>query len=200
MFDLRRPSRAEWLATVLGDLDSFLVDHAACERKASALGMSFVVRYPDRHEMLDELIAFSREELEHFHIMYRVLRDRGLTFANDYQDEYVGALRKLVRTGREERLLDMLVLAGVVEARGCERMGLVRDALPDGELQTVYEALTRASTSLRLRSVSARATSSIRKCASSRPSRCCRGFTDSCSSRSAASTRRGNPARSASSR
>lgn len=144
MFDLRRASRPEWLSTVLGDLNSFLVDHAACERKASALGMSFVVHYPDRHEMLDELIAFSREELEHFHIMYRVLRDRGLTFANDYQDEYVGALRRLVRTGREERLLDMLVLAGVVEARGCERMGLVRDALPDGELQRVYEELTRA--------------------------------------------------------
>ncbi len=144
MFELRAPSRAEWLKAVMEDLDSFLVDHAACERKASALGMSFVVRYPDRHEMLDELIAFSREELEHFHVMYRVLRARGLSFANDYQDEYVGALRKLVRTGREERLLDMLIVAGVVEARGCERMGLVRDALPEGELREVYVQLTRA--------------------------------------------------------
>lgn len=144
MFELRRPSKSQWLETVMADLDRFLVDHAACERKASALGMSFVVRYPDRHAMLDELIAFSREELEHFHIMYRVLRERGLSFADDYRDEYVGALRRLVRTGREERLLDMLVLAGVVEARGCERMGLVRDALPTGELKRVYEELTRA--------------------------------------------------------
>ena len=141
---MRRPSSRAWLEIVMGDLDSFLVDHAACERKASALGMSFVVRYPDRHAMLDDLIAFSREELEHFHVMYRVLRDRGLVFANNYRDEYVGALRRLVRTGREERLLDMLVVAGLVEARGCERMGLVRDTLPDGELQRVYEELTRA--------------------------------------------------------
>ena len=53
--------------------DAFLIDHAACERKASATGMWFVVRYPDRPVLLDPLIAFAREELEHFHRVYRVI-------------------------------------------------------------------------------------------------------------------------------
>ncbi len=45
MLGLRVPTPAEWLSVVLDDLDAFLVDHAACERKASATGMMFVVRF-----------------------------------------------------------------------------------------------------------------------------------------------------------
>ena len=144
MLDLRAPTPTEWIEVVLGDFDAFLVDHAACERKASATGMSLVVKYPDRAEMLDALIEFSREELEHFHIVYRLCAKRGLVMADDYRDDYVRGLRQLARTGSEWLLLDRLLVAGVVEARGCERLGLVAERLRDPILKDIYRDLTKA--------------------------------------------------------
>ena len=69
MFDLRFSTPKAWLDVVFSDFDAFLIDHAACERKASATGMSFVVRYPDKAPLIEPLIEFAREEL-------RALSDR----------------------------------------------------------------------------------------------------------------------------
>jgi tRNA-(ms[2]io[6]A)-hydroxylase len=146
VFDLRFPTPAAWLAAVFGDFDAFLLDHAACERKASATGMSFVVRYPDRHSIIEPLIEFAREELEHFQIVYRLVRERGLTLADDYKDPYVNALRARCRGGAEALLLDRLLVAGVVEARGCERLFMVAGALEarDPRLAAIYLELARS--------------------------------------------------------
>ncbi|MCG8422023.1 MAG: tRNA-(ms[2]io[6]A)-hydroxylase [Proteobacteria bacterium] len=144
MFDLKTPTDDRWIDAVLADFDTFLIDHAACERKASATGMSFVVRYPDRRELLDPLIEFAREELEHFHRVYRLCAERDLTLAGDDKDPYVSALLSSVRTGRDHRLLDRLLVSGIVEARGCERFGLVADAVGDRELQWFYRDIARS--------------------------------------------------------
>ncbi|MEM6996980.1 MAG: tRNA-(ms[2]io[6]A)-hydroxylase [Myxococcota bacterium] len=144
MLALGVPTAAAWTEAVLADFDRFLVDHAAAERKASATGMSFVVRYPDRPALLGPLIEFAREELGHFAQVVRLCHDRGLQLAADTPDPYVGALLKRVRTGRDDRLLDRLLCAGVVEARGCERFGLLAHALPPGPLQVFYEEITRS--------------------------------------------------------
>ena len=144
MFELRAPTSPRWVEAVLADFDSFLIDHAACERKASATGMAFVVRYPDRPQLLEPLIAFAREELEHFHQVYRLIAERGLTLRPDTRDDYVAGLMAWVRTGRDQRLLDRLLVAGVVEARGCERFGLLAEALPGGALREFYRDITRS--------------------------------------------------------
>src|SRR5258706_1950626 len=98
MLDLRYTTPPTWLDAVFADFDAFLLDHAACERKAAATGMSFVVRYPDRHALIEPMIEFSREELEHFQIVYRVIAKRGLTLTDDYKDAYVNGLRAKVRS------------------------------------------------------------------------------------------------------
>src|SRR5690606_36010593 len=64
--------------------------------------------------------------------------------APDSKDPYVEPLIRWVRGGRDERLLDRLVMGGVVEARGCERFGLVADGLPEGQLKDFYTELTRS--------------------------------------------------------
>ena len=46
--DIKKSSSPEWIATVMSNFDEFLKDHADCERKASAMAMSFVAKYPDR--------------------------------------------------------------------------------------------------------------------------------------------------------
>ncbi len=144
MLPLAVATPAAWVEVVLADFDAFLLDHAACERKASATGMSFVVRYPDRKPLLGPMIAFAREELEHFAQVYALIEARGLTLAPDTKDPYVEPLLGWVRTGRDARLLDRLVMGGVVEARGCERFGLVAAALPEGKLKDFYTDVTRS--------------------------------------------------------
>ncbi len=144
MLPLAAPTPAAWLDVVLADFDAFLIDHAACERKAAATGMSFVVRYPDRTPLLEPMIAFAREELEHFHQVYRIIEARGLTLTPDTKDPYVAPLLRWLRDGRDTRLLDRLVMGGVVEARGCERFGIVAEGLPEGELKVFYTELTRS--------------------------------------------------------
>jgi tRNA-(ms[2]io[6]A)-hydroxylase len=145
MLNLKVATSSRWLEVVLSRFDEFLVDHAACERKASATGMSFVVRYPDRPELLEPMIEFAREELEHFHRVFRALNDRGLRLSADYKDEYVGQLRSWARRGDDAGLVDALLVAGVVEARGCERLKLVADALPiDEPTRVMYLDLARA--------------------------------------------------------
>lgn len=146
MLDLRYRTPDDWLDAVFADFDAFLLDHAACERKASATGMSFVVRYPDRPQLIEPMIEFAKEELDHFHIVYRIIARRGLTLVDDYKDPYVNALRNQCRSGSALLLLDRLLVAGIVEARGCERLSMVAKALEtrDPELASVYLDLARA--------------------------------------------------------
>lgn len=128
-FSLRAETPKAWVSCVMQDLDAFLLDHASCERKASSLAMSLVSRYPDRHELVEAMIAIAREELEHFHIVTRLLHQRGLTLMPDEKDLYINLLQIHCRHGRDERLIDRLVLSSVVEARGFERLTLLVDAL-----------------------------------------------------------------------
>jgi tRNA-(ms[2]io[6]A)-hydroxylase len=146
MLDLRVSTSPAWLTAVFADFDAFLIDHAACERKAAATGMSFVVRYPDRRAIIEPLIEFAREELEHFQIVFRMIDARGLILADDYKDAYVNGLRARVRSGGDAMLLDRLLVAGIVEARGCERLFLVAEALQErgSPLADTYLELARA--------------------------------------------------------
>ncbi len=144
MIDLRVPTSLAWLQAVLRDFDPFLLDHAACERKASATGLAFVAKYPDRTELIEPMIAFAREELEHFHQVYKLIEARGLRLKLDERDPYVRPLLALLRGPSEERLLDRLLLAGIVEARGCERFGLVAQGLEPGPLKEFYLDITRS--------------------------------------------------------
>ena len=138
---LRSESPQGWVETVNNDLDSFLLDHAACERKASALAMSLVVRFSDRKALIEPMICVAKEELAHFHEVYRILSKRGLTMGADEKDPYVQKLRKVIRHGREEHFLDSLLVSGVIEARGCERFCRLGLELADLELRPYYERL-----------------------------------------------------------
>ena len=143
MFSLRLKTATSprWVETVLEDFDSFLLDHAACERKASATALTFVSHYPDRRELVSAMIDLAREELEHFHQVYQRIAERGLVLAADTKDPYVNRLAEEFRKGSEAYFLDRLLVAGIVEARGCERFGLVAEALPPGPLKDFYRVL-----------------------------------------------------------
>ncbi|MEL6559910.1 MAG: tRNA-(ms[2]io[6]A)-hydroxylase [Bacteroidota bacterium] len=140
--DLACESSKEWLDAVMNDFDAFLKDHADCERKASAMAMSFVAKYPDRIEIIPELIDTAVEELEHFRTVYELMEERGLQLTHEMtQDVYVKQLINTCRSGREDRFMDRLLLASVVETRGAERFKLIFEALPEGKLKKFYHQL-----------------------------------------------------------
>lgn len=139
---LKGSSSQEWLEAVMNDFDSFLQDHADCERKASAMALSFVAKYPDRVEIIPDLIDTAVEELQHFRQVYKIMEKRKIPLPKEMnRDIYVRNLIDLCRTTREERFMDRLILASVVEWRGCERFKMVADNLKDEHLAKFYQNL-----------------------------------------------------------
>ena len=140
--ELRCASDPAWLAAVMDDFDAFLLDHAACERKASATALNLVAHYRDRKALVDAMIHLAREELEHFHRVYKLMSERGLCLAPDRKDAYIRALATHHRQGSDAYFMDRLLIAGLVEARGAERFGMIADALAgDPKLGAFYREL-----------------------------------------------------------
>ncbi|GLS26355.1 tRNA-(ms[2]io[6]A)-hydroxylase [Marinibactrum halimedae] len=141
---LRFNTPKEWTETVLENFDDFLLDHAAAEKKASGMAVSMLSHYPDRKELVEAMIALSIEEMTHFREVVKLMHGRGLQLGNDSKDPYINELRKAYRKGSDVYMLDRLLIAGIIEARGCERFGLIGEALPEGTLKNFYVAIAES--------------------------------------------------------
>jgi len=136
------PTPKEWVDTVLDNFEEFLVDHADNERKASAMGMSFIAKYPDRTKIIPALIDHALEELEHFKGVYKIMDEKGIVFPHKIgEDKYAQELVKLARSGRDERFMDRLMIASVIETRGMEKFKLIEEALDPGEIKDFYKEI-----------------------------------------------------------
>lgn len=130
---LKCASPKAWVDCVMMDFDRFLQDHADCERKASNMAMSLVAKYPDRTDIIPELIETALEELEHFRDVYALIARRGGKLNHIIEeDPYIRQLLAFCRTGRQERFLDRMLLASLFETRGAERFRLIWERLEDG--------------------------------------------------------------------
>ncbi len=140
--DIKTPTPVGWIQKVLQDFPSFLQDHANCERKASAVATSFVAKYPDRNEIMPLLIETAIEELEHFREVYNIMQLKGVALKHEIEEDiYVKELIALCRNGREERFMDRLILASLLECRGAERFKIIYENITDNELKTFYHRL-----------------------------------------------------------
>jgi tRNA-(ms[2]io[6]A)-hydroxylase len=146
MLGLRWQTPRAWVDAVLADFVTFLQDHAANERKVSQSALVLATHYPNRADLVDLALEIAEEELAHFRDVWRLLKTRGEPLGPDAPDPYMKALFALMRKrDMDEYLLDRLVLYAIVEARGCERFGLVADALPESDpLKAFYLDLTRS--------------------------------------------------------
>lgn len=141
---LRADTPAEWSECVVAQFDQFLLDHASAERKASAMAVSFVVQYPDRYPLHEPMIRLAREELLHYQQVMKWVHKRNLLWVRDEKDPYVANLLKKLSTDSDLRLLDRLLMAGVIEARGVERFRLVSEAVSEEELRHFYRRLSES--------------------------------------------------------
>lgn len=139
---LKTFSTKEWTDIVLANFDEFLQDHADGERKVAANSMGLIAKYPDKVEMIPEIIQNAIEELVHFKMVYKVMLERGVKLRHSIpKDEYAVAMIKKAHSGRVERFLDRLLIVSISEVRGKERFGAIEDALTDPKLKSLYRKI-----------------------------------------------------------
>jgi tRNA-(ms[2]io[6]A)-hydroxylase len=141
MLHLQSESQSRWLKQVQGNLREILIDHAHCEYKAAATAMSLIGAYVDCEELTREMAVIVQEELEHFHMVLDLLKRRNIRFRRLRPGDYGKRLNAMVRSDEPNRAVDRLLVAGLIEARSCERFKLLREHIDDNELADFYGSL-----------------------------------------------------------
>jgi tRNA 2-(methylsulfanyl)-N6-isopentenyladenosine37 hydroxylase len=141
MLSLKSATSPRWLEQVMPHLDLLLIDHAHCEKKAAGTAMNLIFAYVDRVELCRELSDIVDEELEHFRMVLDLLEARGVRFRRLTPSNYGRQLNELVSKQEPQKAIDRLLIAGLIEARSCERFGLLREQLPDRALAKFYDEL-----------------------------------------------------------
>ena len=129
---------------MLADFNAFLSDHASAEKKASGMALSMASHYPDRSDILIAMTDLAIEELAHYKQVINLILKRGLIPQSDRKDTYVTELNRKARKGRDEFLLDRLLIAALIERRGAERFELIAHHLEDAKLANFYHNLAKS--------------------------------------------------------
>ncbi len=138
---LQQPTSFAWVEQAIANLDTILLDHSHCERKAAGVAINLMFRYPSNTKLVRMLTAIAREELEHFELVNQWLERRGVALAPLSSPPYGANLKAQIRPQEPERLLDSLLVSGLIEARSHERLGLLATHCPDPELSKFYRSL-----------------------------------------------------------
>jgi len=144
MFELKFNTPSDWTDAVMANFDFFLQDHAAAEKKAASMAISMLSHYQDRTKLVRAMTDLAIEELIHFKQVLKLLAVRDIATANDYKDIYIKEIRGLFRHERQHVLMDRLLVAGVIEARGFERFSMVADALEPGKDKDLYDTIAKS--------------------------------------------------------
>ncbi|CAM3519295.1 tRNA-(ms[2]io[6]A)-hydroxylase [Parendozoicomonas haliclonae] len=132
-----------WLAQAVENLDTLLIDHANCEKKAAATAINLMFRYTGHLDLQNKMSRLAREELVHYEQVLRLLKKRGIAYEPLSASRYASRMRANVRTHEPERMIDTLVVGAFIEARSCERFEAIAPLL-DEELQKFYLGLLKS--------------------------------------------------------
>lgn len=141
MLNLHAPTPERWLPQVTARLDELLIDHAHCEKKAAGVAMNLIFTYVEDVEVCRVLSEIVQEELEHFRLVLDLLERRGIAFRRLRPSRYGEKLSLLASKEEPLRAADRMLIAALIEARSCERFGLLRDRLDDRELAAFFGGL-----------------------------------------------------------
>lgn len=143
MFRLRLPTDPRWANIAEGNLEEILTDHAYCEQKAASNAITLIVNYPELTDLVVEMTALVREEMDHFGRVHDIIIKRGFTLGRERKDDYVGEIMAFMRKGgsRKEQLVERLLFAAMIEARSCERFRVLAENIQDKELADFYNEL-----------------------------------------------------------
>ena len=137
------PDRWIEVAVKPENLCLLLTDHAHCEKKAASTAMTLMFRYVDRPDLLNKMSRLAREELIHFEQVLAIMQERGMVYDHLSSSRYAAGLRKYVRTSEPGRLIDVLIIGALIEARSCERFAKLAPFLDD-QLAKFYRSLLKS--------------------------------------------------------
>jgi tRNA 2-(methylsulfanyl)-N6-isopentenyladenosine37 hydroxylase len=141
MLHLQSATNDRWLAQVDAHLNDILIDHAHCEKKAAGTALNLIFAYVEDQELCREMAFIVNEELEHFQMVLDLLNRRGVRFRRLKPSAYGRELNDLVRKQEPQRAVDRLLVAGLIEARSCERFHVLAEHVDDRELRDFYGGL-----------------------------------------------------------
>lgn len=135
------PTKWDWVTQAITNLDTILLDHSQCERKAAGVALNLMFRYPSSTKLVRMLTSVAQEELEHFEQVNQWLERRGIPLAPLTPPPYGAGLKAQIRPQEPQRMLDSLLISGLIEARSHERLGLLAAHCPEPDLAKFYHGL-----------------------------------------------------------
>lgn len=143
MLGLKLTTDPRWVDLVETNLEAVLSDHAWCEKKAASNAIALITYNSDLDDMVDEMTAISIEEMQHFEMVLKIIREKGFKLLREEKDNYVNELYKFMKKdgSRTQALCERLLFAAMVEARSCERFKTLSENIKDPELAKFYNDL-----------------------------------------------------------
>jgi tRNA 2-(methylsulfanyl)-N6-isopentenyladenosine37 hydroxylase len=140
---LAAPTPAAWVDAACEHWRELLIDHANCEKKAASSALALIFAYPEDPQLSSALSRLAREELRHFEQVSQLMRRLGVGFERQRPGRYAAELRAALRQHEPARKLDLMLASALIEARSCERFGLLAPRLPE-PMGSFYSTLQRA--------------------------------------------------------
>ncbi|MGK0253877.1 MAG: tRNA-(ms[2]io[6]A)-hydroxylase [Mariniflexile sp.] len=143
MLHLKLKTDPRWVNIVESNIEEILTDHAWCEQKAATNAITIVTLNSEHPDLVTDLLALAKEELEHFQMVHEIIKKRGYKLGRERKDSYVNELYKFMNKGgnRIQSLVDRLLFSAMIEARSCERFKLLSKEINDPELSVFYHDL-----------------------------------------------------------
>ena len=143
MLGLKLPTDPRLVNIVEKNVAEILTDPAYCEQKAANSAISLIIGYPENSKLVSAMIDLAQEEISHFKMVHELILARGYVLGRERKDDYVRKLQNFFPKGgsRETHLVHKLLVAGLIEARSCERFRLLSEELDDAELRKFYRKL-----------------------------------------------------------
>jgi tRNA 2-(methylsulfanyl)-N6-isopentenyladenosine37 hydroxylase len=140
---LHLPTDPRWTDIAEKNIADVLIDHAWCEQKAATNGISLIIRFAEKKELVEMLTPLVAEEWSHFRRVLAEMKKRNIDLKVNRKDIYVIELFKLERKGGniDQQLMDKLLISALIEARSAERFKQLSLHIADKELSDFYYEL-----------------------------------------------------------
>ena len=142
MLRLQLPTDPRWVNIVEKNIEEILTDHAWCEQKAASNAITIITINSEYPDLVTDMLALAKEEIEHFEMVHEIIKKRGLTLGRERKDEYVGELAKYMKQSnagsRVSGFVERMLFSAMIEARSCERFKVLSENIQDEELSKFY--------------------------------------------------------------
>ena len=82
-FRLQLPTDPRWVNIVEENIEEILTDHAWCEQKAASNAITIVTINSEYQDLVTDMLALAKEEIEHFERVHDIIKKRGLKLGRD---------------------------------------------------------------------------------------------------------------------